>query len=60
MQALDVRQDGLIEYDEFVASVAADQSKLTDAKLQAAFTYMDSDSDGVVSTGIVPGSTVSP
>ena len=50
MEALDVRQDGLIDYDEFVASVAAEQSKLTDAKLQAAFNYMDSDSDGVVCT----------
>lgn len=55
MRVLDVRQDGLIEYDEFVASVAAEQSKLTDAKLQAAFSYMDSDSDGVVSTGELAG-----
>ena len=51
MQTLDVRQDGEIDYDEFVASVAAEQSKLTDAKLQAAFDYIDSDKDGVVSRG---------
>ncbi len=51
MKTLDVRQDGEIDYDEFVASVAAEQSKLTDAKLQVAFDYMDADSDGVVSKG---------
>ena len=52
MKTLDVRQDGEIDYDEFVASVAAEQSKLTDAKLRAAFDYMDADSDGVVSSGV--------
>jgi len=51
MKTLDVRQDGEIDYDEFVASVAAEHGKLTDAKLQVAFDYMDADSDGVVSRG---------
>lgn len=46
LRALDGHQNGLIEDSEFLASVVAEQSTLTDGKMQADFSYMDSDSVG--------------
>jgi len=47
--ALDVNHDGQVNYEEFVASAAAQQNLLTDAKLTAAFDLIDSDGDGIIS-----------
>lgn len=46
--ALDVNRDGKVNYEKFVASAAAQQNILTDAKLSAAFDLIDADKDGII------------
>ena len=38
-------------WEEFVASAAAHQTMLSDAKLRAAFDFIDADADGQISKG---------
>lgn len=47
LEALDIRQHGVIEYDEFLAACLEEQH-LTETRLRAAFDYFDHDGTGLI------------
>lgn len=51
VEALDLKHHGVIEYDEFLAAALEEQQLVTEARLRAAFNFLDRDGDGAITAG---------